>query len=625
MEAAQFKRARFWLTGMAVAWLGGCAVAPPPDDTALPEADSARRALAAGDFAAAARSWQQAAMSSSGGQRHLFRLNAAEAWFEANDILQTRSQLRQVDERQLNGPDRARFALLHADLALSEGDALRAEFYLEAARDGLASAQRARYEDLAKRVARFSADPGSYALATAASALKTRGPYDTGQGVAILKLLEDVPSGVLRGISEDTANAYGLAGWPELAARVRQVLAGGGSLAQEAAIWSMTHPDHEVTEFGFVELVAGYRRLFSLPVNVGVLLPESGGLAAAGKAIRDGLVSAFLDSGEDVSLRFYATTDDPESAVSAYFEALGEGAQWVIGPLRRESVHGLLELGGLGLPILALNDIDDTEQRRDRNLVFGLSLSQEQEAKAIARRALANGWKSAIMLSADNPWGLRVESAFGEEFVAGGGEIAAGAVFDPAESDHSPLLTSLLKIDESTDRKNRLQATLGVSLSFEPARRDDFDLVFLAADPEQGRQIRPQLKFHDAGGKPVLAMGRIYSGTEDRAANRDLDGIAFPSTRWNPEAQDGLDADTLTSLRGGSLAPLYALGMDAWQLLPWLPLMNKDPDLHFPGKVGDLSMGRKGQLLREPAWAKFSGGRVQPLTWPAAPGEGLPD
>ena len=290
--------------------------------------------------------------------------------------------------------------------------------------------------------------------------------------------------------------------------------------------------------------------------------------------------------------------------------------EWIIGPLRKTSVQAMTELGGLGLPVLALNTIDaaDTAVRRE-NLLFSLSLSQEAEARAIARRALQNGWTSAIMLTSQNSWGQRMETAFGDEYVSGGGKITANAQFEPAENDHSELLTGLLKISESTDRKNRVQATLGISLNFEPIRRDDFDLFFLAATPVQGRQLRPQLRFHDAGDKPVLAMGRIYAGASDRIADRDLNGIFFPGTQWQLDQAENPESPDLASLRGGNLASLHALGIDAWNLLPWLPLMRKDTDLHYPGAVGSLFMNQHGRLLREPAWARFSRGRPVPAEW----------
>ena len=46
------------------------------------------------------------------------------------------------------------------------------------------------------------------------------------------------------------------------------------------------------------------------------------------------------------------------------------------------------------------------------------------------------------------------------------------------------------------------------------------------------------------------------------------------------------------------LGNFYALGQDAWRLLPWLPLMQKDPDLWFPGDVGALRLQANGRHLQ---------------------------
>jgi outer membrane PBP1 activator LpoA protein len=428
-------------------------------------------------------------------------------------------------------------------------------------------------------------------------------------------MLEDVPSAVLEGYSRDES-AAGLDRWPELAVGIRRLLVRGGDPEAAAEQWQFDHPGHVVTEVLYSDLTRAYRNLYRLPRDIAVLLPSDGGLTTAGNAIRDGLVSAYLENDDGVTLRFYSTTDDPQSAISAYFQAAGEGAQWIIGPLRNTSVAALANLGGLGLPVLALNSFEaDNSDSPRNNSLFSLSLSQEQEAKAIARRALANGWTAAILLTADNAWGQRMESAFAEEFIAGGGKVTTSAPFDPAVSDHGELLTGALMISDSHDRKNRVQATLGINLNFEPTRRDDFDVFFLAATPAQGRQIRPQLRFHEAGDKPVFAMGRIWSGIDEATANQDLNGVYFPTTNWQLQQPTGEGQAGFNSLRGGALASLHALGIDAWSVLPWLPLLRKDTDLQFPGAVGSLYMSENGQLLRDPAWAQFSRGRPVPVAW----------
>lgn len=604
-------------TAVVLTLISACVSTPPaPVRDLSEEASLAEKALAMGKYSEAAQYWQEAALVTEGPLRHSYRLQAAEAWMLAGENSRSLVVLDQVDEQQLFNDRLARYSLLHAELALASADAESADIYLSAARPNLANSQQERYRQLVARTARMRTDPASFALATAASALQPGSPYDSTKGVAILQLLEDVPSGTLQNISDETSGSFGLNGWPELSVMMRETLVGKRSVNEAAALWAREHPAHDVDESGFKELARRYTQLFSLPSSIAVLLPTDGGLAAAGAAIRDGMMSAFLAQSEGVTMKFYPTNNDPQSAVSAYFQAMGDGAEWIIGPLRRESVAALSSLGSLGVPALALNSAQaEPSGQSSEDLLFRLSLSQEQEARAIAERAITNNQSKAILLTVDTAWGRRMEAAFAEAFIEAGGSIITSTQFSSAESDHTSLLTGLLQIDQSNERKNRVQATLGTSLNFEPFRRDDFDLFFLAANPVQGRQLRPQLRFHDAGEIPVYAMSRIYSGKIDRSSDQDLNGIYFPSTHFQLALTPDEDLSRLASMRDGGFASLHALGRDAWNLLPWLPLMRKDPDLVFPGSVGSLKLDRNGQLLREPAWARFSRGRPVAVEW----------
>lgn len=211
-------------------------------------------------------------------------------------------------------------------------------------------------------------------------------------------------------------------------------------------------------------------------------------------------------------------------------------------------------------------------------------------------------------------------SAFQEEFLQDDRQIVAALRFPESQNDHGTVLQRALKIDESKARKRSVENTLQTRLEFEPVRRDDVDVIFMAANTTQARLIRPQLKFHDAGSIPVYATGRVYSGQPDPARNRDMDGVRFPATRWQLEHPGREDIPGISSIRGGSLSELFALGQDAWNVLPWLKLMSKDPGFKFPGQSGDYSDAHGGTLKRQPAWAEFSRGRPAPLVGePASP------
>jgi hypothetical protein len=245
--------------------------------------------------------------------------------------------------------------------------------------------------------------------------------------------------------------------------------------------------------------------------------------------------------------------------------------------------------------------------------LYGLSLSQDEEVHALARDMIQSGFQKAMILAPESEWGERIVQEFSDVFLQENRQIVASARYVESENDHSPTLERLLKIDESKARKQRLENTLQVKLEFEPVRRDDIDVIFLAANTTQGRLLRPQLRFHDAGDIPVYATGRIFTGRADRSRDQDLNGVRFPITPFQLEVMATNTMPDLTSLRGGSFSSLYALGRDAWNLLPWLELMKQDRDFRFEGSSGTYRAGAFGKLTREPEFAVFHRGLPVPL------------
>lgn len=441
--------------------------------------------------------------------------------------------------------------------------------------------------------------------------------YQPDIALEILRSLESVPSGQLRTMIDSQIYDPEFTEWLELALQTRSLLSNRSSVSAAARTWADYHYGHVVTEANFPDLILSYRKLFPVPAQVAILLPTEGGLASAARAIRDGILSAYLEKPGNSVLRFYSSGDSIESTMAAYLQAREDGATQIVGPLRNESAGALASLNNPGVPILLLNEPAENKavDPLHKTSVNSLSLLQTEEAMAIAATALSQGQNRAILIVADSDWGTRIENAFSSQFVQGEGRISAAARFNSAAEDYNDMLTRLLKIDESKQRKTDLQARLGIPLDFEPSRRDDFDFIFMAASPEEGRELKPLLRFHDAGDIPVYAMGRIFSGKAEQASNQDLNGIVFPITTWQLQTA-GADTLSLESIRGGSYGNLYALGQDAWHVLPWLPLMQKDPDLWFPGDIGELRMQTDGHLERQPAWAQFSAGQPIPYQWP---------
>lgn len=608
-----------FLAALMVLLLTACTAGPSrlpgQDDSEDPGALFAR-----GQYAAAAEAWQQRAVNTEAPVANSLRVRAADAWLLAGKPANAEDLLRWIDRQELSRSDLSRLNLVLADLALRNHRPDEAGFLLEQARQNLPADAQKRYADIQDGVMRQQSAPGFRDISAAARISERMPYYEPGASVDLIRALENVSSGELAIRADNPRGDQQLTGWLDLALMIRQNLVEPGAVASAMNAWKSRHPHHKLTVEQALDTWLRYRQLFGPPRKVAVLLPQSGRLKSAGDAIRDGLMSAYLDNSGGAEVMFFATGDDPQSAISAYFNALDAGADWIIGPLKKESVEAMLGLAGMSTPTLALNDLPPgfVAPAGLSGQVTGLSLSQDREAASIAAHTIEAGYHDALVMAPEDSWGERMASAFQSRFLQENGQIVAATRYPESQNDHTALLERILKIDESKARKKRLANTLQMTLEFEPVRRHDVDVIFLAADATQARLIRPQLRFHDAGDIPVYATSRIYSGEPDPGSNVDLDGIRFPAMPWQLTHRETGDIPEFISIRDGSRSALFALGQDAWNLLPWLTLMHKDPDFVFPGQSGFYRFSGLEALGREPAWAQFRNGVPVPLNLPAA-------
>jgi outer membrane PBP1 activator LpoA protein len=606
---------------LASLWLAACAT-PEPAKVAEPNTyDKAETAEFRGQYERAADLWLQLANESPPSAAAAFRLRAAEAWNASGQTQYAYELLTDIRPDTLSSSERSRFYLLRTEKALSEADLRTAQADLDLAGDGLDPALEPRFLALQQTIHQRRAGSDQYRLLSAISSdLGPSGAFSLAQALDLLRTYEYVPSGSLLEAAAMQSLDPRAASWAALMARVRSAVLRSDRLELAAEDWRSDYPGHEVDTRAFLEIAFMYGQRFTAPANVSVMLPMEGRFSAAGSAIRDGLLGAYLAQPGLSELTFIDSGDRPMEALTAFRESGQNRPDWIIGPVRKESVQAVAELGPTGVGVLALNDLDAAPEAHSTLDFFTLSLSQEAEARAIAAKMLEAGATRAITLITDSNWGRRIEAAFAEAFIQGGGQISDIARFSTANSDHSEELIRALQIDQSRVRRDELQSLLGVNLSFEPQPRNDFDAFFLSSMPELARQLRPQLRFFEVGAKPVFALGRVYSGTPDTTADRDLNGIILPLTA----AEIGTSAEAtvmdLDSMRRGRQLPLYALGRDAWNLLRWLPLLQLDPDLAFPGDIGNLRLDSTGRLVRDPSWAVFSGGRPVPYV-PVSPTE----
>ena len=444
-------------------------------------------------------------------------------------------------------------------------------------------------------------------------------------------MLTDLPLSTLQRL---TTNVRGdvYQGWIELALADAEVSTGSRSTGSRSegraaalAQWRTLFPDHPAND-RFIGSLAQDTRFGGLTGDgrierIAVLLPltDSRTLGAAA-AIRDGLIAArerARASGTGVpDLRFYDVGVNPAFARRAYETAVRDGADAVIGPLRKEAVAAILTQRRVQVPTVTLNTVQDIGSGAVRRNAIQFGLAPEDEARAVAERAIALSLNNAIVLQSDDSRGDREARAFQEAMFVRGGDVLHVGVLPGGEYDFSEQIRAALAIDDSDARFRTLSATIGERLFHEPAIRNDVDLVFLAMSNEQARSVRPQLDFFRAGAVPRFATSRVASPVGDAKIDRDLNSVFYVDAPWMLDAalaDDPFKRELLQRFpaAAGGFGKLYALGADAWSIVTSLDDLVDGAEL--PGYTGRLTLDTNGVVHRSLDWAQYRNGVAVPI------------
>lgn len=555
------------------------ACAQVPRGGPLPEQQAAERLLLDGRYSEAALALQDAGDRAGGRARDGLWLSAAEAWLLAGEVAASQQALAKIDSRKLPADALPRYRLLHAGPMLESGQAEQALALLDAD----ASAVPALMRPLWWRTRATALEATGQPLAAAAELARLEARQPDSERLSTRREIQRLLARL-----DDDALYRGSA-----------ALAIGDPLYRHAGS-ALTRrglepprpfqPTDTVIAAGDRPPAAadGYRP----PARLAVLLPLTGSMASAGVSVRDGILSAYYgENRARPTLRFYDTQSHPETVAERYRQALNDGAGQIIGPLGRDEVAALQALPELPVPVLALNR--DGQPLPPGHAMF--SLSPEDEAVAVAERLLRSGLTRVIAIGNGTESAERSLVAFGRHLSERGGRLLASVNIDPQASDFSGPLAS----------------------AFAASGADGHDAVFMALRGPEARLLVPQLAVAGFEPRPMLATALVQIGTGNSRLDRELDGIEFPDLVWPMSAVPGtpsgaLAQRALASARGGG-ARLFAFGMDAFRLSGYLEVLANDPGALLEGATGELRLDAFGNVVRQPAWAVFRGGRSRPL------------
>jgi outer membrane PBP1 activator LpoA protein len=439
-------------------------------------------------------------------------------------------------------------------------------------------------------------------------------------------------------------------GWLELAALTNSYQYDNARLDQEIDNWSLRHPGHPASR-QIVETIRLRQIATSQhPEHIALVLPLSGKLAQAGKTIRDGFLTAYLESaaaiGMNIKIDIHDTAGQPDIAAFAVQQANQAGAKFIVGPLDKDAVGAVANLKGISSKILVLNQIpvdlfdqpdvavatpeqsEETSTVPDQNaeqvppatltddipdidpIIYQFSLAPEDEASQVARRAGQDQHFNAMAIVPENVWGNRIFEAFAESYSNIGGEVVSKQTYKKGSADHSSAIQNGLNLTNSKIRYQQLKGFLPGEIEFTPRRRQDIDMIFLIAHAQDARQIKPQLGFYYAGDIPVYSTSHVFTGIASATKDKDLEDIQFCDMPWILNSGQDASSAAFEVLAGKNrqFIRLYALGIDAFRLIPHLPWLEEHPGDWIPGQTGRLSLEEDLSVRREVSWSRFVGG-----------------
>jgi uncharacterized protein len=402
-------------------------------------------------------------------------------------------------------------------------------------------------------------------------------------------------------------------GWYELARATRSTQSDLTRQIVAIEQWRSRHTGHPAARVLPDSLKAVVNIERSVPRHIALLLPTVENYRLAADTVLQGVMAAYYQALNENSavpvIRVYDT--DSGNIASIYQRAVANGAELVIGPLRKEKVAELMAAPHLAVPVLALNFVDDKPNLHDNLFQFGLSV--EDEALQVAEYAWQQGHRAAMVITPDTSWGQSSQSRFTRYWQEQGGHITASTTYNVQQMDYAELLEPAFLLHHSRQRAQRLEKALGKKIAANPGRRRDLDMIFMVANAQSGQQIKPSLDYLYAGDLPVYATSMINDGKSNKSINRDLNDIMFTAMPWSVEAFSRGNLKPSANL-SGAYRNLFALGVDAYGIHQWLSVLKAMPGADIRGQTGELKMESDNHIVRTLPWARFVNGKAVPLT-----------
>ena len=621
-----------YLTLLFISLLSACSVTPDKVDKSIDDliSDAVRNQTIEESLDGTQETpehYIKLASESTGETQHKYLIKAAELLYQRGDISSAQDQLENINADAIADSRQIQIQLLAAKIALANHNPAQAiELLPKQTRMTIAQFI---------EVGEIRAE-AHIAMGFLLEAIKTRIQIDTyykddeqreKNHTAIWAALNALPSVVLNKLRSSNQT---LQGWLELATIVRTAQIDNRELHINILDWGTDFPEHPVGNAFISKLLKEHLNVQTEDHIIAVLLPLQGPYQAITEAIKSGFLSAYYADnkhGHKSTIRFYDTSVKDLDFMALYKKVVQEGADYIVGPIDKSIINQITLLNEIGsefeVPVLTLNYAEDSSSTANNMYQFGLL--PEDEARQAAELAIRQNKTRAAILVPDSLWGQRLKKAFQQRYTELGGNVLSAQFFNDKIDDYGQPIKQLLNLQHSNSRRKDIQNLLGTELKYTPYRRQDIDMIFLAATSRSARSIMPALKFHHAGDIPVYSTSHVYTGNKNKSADLDLNGLTFCDLPWTLIADNQLNETFNKNWpEQQNYTRLFALGIDSYHILYNLNLLSKYEYARFSGQTGNIYMNENNHLHRELLWAKFKKGSANYINTTIAPKKARP-
>lgn len=347
--------------------------------------------------------------------------------------------------------------------------------------------------------------------------------------------------------------------------------------------------------------------------NILVLLPFNGKLAEQAKHIRNGLLTA-LGNDASTNMTFFDTSD---LDVTNLKEVVAEqNIDFIIGPLQKDNVE-LVQNSDLNLtqPILYLNKPNNiVEPSNTAAPSYYFALSPEDEIKQAVTHFIEQNITHPTVIYSDNSLGQRLAAEFKVQWNEQTGNEPEIIAYQ-SKTKLEKAVRDLLDVSASNQRIKQIKGLFGNTVKTETRSRMDIDAVYVIANAQHTRLIKPYFDVNVStfGQRlPVFSSSRSYVVGETNTQKRDLNGLTFTEMPWLIQ-QDSPAVEAVYQQVGTpqtQLKKLFAFGYDAFSLIHMLPTLDVLDDYQVKALTGHLSINNDKTIKRQLNWSQYQQGKV---------------